>query len=145
MAKKLIEKNVRAAITREIKNFKNKFFPSALGGTTLVEFTWGTDALINGCIKGTSLILSRSRTNKLLTPDEVKYYSASNTKEMWEGIARKISLEAKRNNIIGGTGFKKHTVGKKMTGSPMYQINFSDIGLKRPKTGLDADVVCTLT
>ena len=134
MAKKLIEKNVRAAITRENKNFKNKFFPSALGGTTLVEFTWGTDALINGCIKGTSLILSRSRTNKLLTPDEVKYYSASNTKEMWESIARKISLEAKRNNIIGGTGFKKHTVGKTMTGSPMYQINFSDIGLKRPKT-----------
>jgi len=134
MAKKDIESNVRKAITRENKKFKSKFFPTALGGTSLVEFTWGTDALITGCIQGTNEIITKSRTNSLLTKAEIKAYGAANTKTMWESIAKEISLEAKRQNIIGKVGFQKATDLAKLTGSPMFRINFSDVRLKRPKS-----------
>lgn len=134
MAKKEIVSRVRAAIKRENANFKNKFFPTALGGTSLVEFTWGTDALITGCIQGTNEILTKSKTNSLLTRAEIKAYTTANTKNMWESIAREISLEAKRSGVIGGIGFKKVKGGATLTGSPMFRINFSDIRLRRPKT-----------
>lgn len=134
MAKKEIVSKVRAAIARENRKFKNKFFPTALGGTTLVEFTWGTDALINGCIKGTNEILRKSETNSLLTKAEIKYYTTANTKTVWESIAKEISLAAKRNNVIGKVGFTKYTKGMTMTGSPMYRANFSDVRLKRPES-----------
>jgi len=134
MAKKEIVSRVRAAINKENKNFKNKFFPTALGGTTLVEFTWGTDALIDGCIKGTAEILTKSKTNSLLTTAEIKAYTEANTKTMWESIAKEISIDAKRRSVIGTVGFKKTKTGEKLIGSPMFRINFSDVGLKRPKT-----------
>ena len=110
MAKKDIERNVRKAITKENAKFKSKFFPTALGGTSLVEFTWGTDALITGCIQGTNEILTKSRTNSLLTKAEIKAYNAANTKTMWESIAKEISLEAKRQNIIGKVGVKTKNI-----------------------------------
>lgn len=131
MAKKDIEKRVRQRIKEENAKFKSKFFPT---DDTVVEFTWGTDALITGCIAGTDTILSRSATNKLLTEEQIKDYRKSNNKQTWEKIAKNISNAAKRTGTLGKVGFTKVKPGDNLTGSPMYQINFSDIRLPRPKT-----------
>lgn len=133
MAKKDIQAETRKAITKANKKFKGKFFP-AQRGTGLIEFTFGGDALIQGCKKGADNIIKQARNANFITPDDASYYMQENTDARWEKIARNISNSAKRSGIIGGTSFTKVKPGMPLTGSPMFQMLFTDVKKARPKS-----------
>jgi hypothetical protein len=134
MSLTVIKRKVKTKVDEANTKFAGAYFNKNLKGKTLVEFIWGTDSLIDGCIAGTTEILSRLLANGIIDNEAHKEYSDFNVATNWETFAKRISKFAKRNKFIGSVGFIKYKKGANLTGSPMFQANFSDMGLKRPKT-----------
>tara|TARA_R100000329_G_scaffold91547_3_gene76476 strand:+ start:3843 stop:5369 length:1527 start_codon:yes stop_codon:yes gene_type:complete len=130
-----IKRKVKAKLKTENKKFATTYFNKNLQGTKLVEFIWGTDALIDGCKIGATEVLDRLLAGKIIDSQTHASYMSHNISNNWVRYAKQISKTAKQNKFIGGVGFTKYTKGMVMnTPYPMYQANFSDMKIKRPKT-----------
>ena len=130
-----IKKKVKAKLKTENKKFATTYFNKNLQGTKLVEIIWGTDALIDGCKIGATEVLDRLLAGKIIDSQTHASYMSHNISNNWVRYAKQISKTAKQNRSIGGVGFTKYTKGMVMnTPYPMYQANFSDMKIKRPKT-----------